>query len=123
MSNSTSRFAKYKSSDLPPLWKPEPGDSRIGRLVSADREYESTDGETGEKTMIPILDLVEVDSGEPWSFMSGAWRWLEELAEKDPADGDVVRISRNRRYRQEPGLHPRDHRERNGEGRRTEGGR
>jgi hypothetical protein len=100
MSNSTnssrrpSRFAKYQS-DLPPLFKPAEGESKVGRLVGI-REQPVKDDNGKEKT-IPVLDLVDVETGEEWSFMSGAWRWVdEELPLKDPADGDVIRITRYR---------------------------
>jgi hypothetical protein len=95
VSNNTSRFAKYKSGDLPSLFKPEEGDSRVGRLVG-DREHTVKDEKTGQEKTIPVLDLVDPESGEEWSFMSGAWRWLDELDLKDPQPGDVVRISRDR---------------------------
>jgi hypothetical protein len=84
-----SRFARYRDdSEFPSLWKPGEGDSRVGRLLG-DREY------SGEKGPVPVLDLVDVGTGEEWSFMSGAWRWIAELAERDPQPGDVVRITRH----------------------------
>jgi hypothetical protein len=97
MSNNTSRFAKYKSDDLPQLFKPQEGDNRVGRLAGI-REHTATNERDGKKVevIIPVLDLVDLESGEEWSFMSGAWPWLDELDVKDPQDGDVIRISRDR---------------------------
>lgn len=90
-----SRFAKYKNGsggDLPPLFRPSEGESRVGLLIG-DREHVGKD-DSGNEKVVPVLDFRDPDSGERWSFMSSAWRWVSELEDVDPQLGDLLRVSR-----------------------------
>jgi hypothetical protein len=83
-----SRFAKYAGGDLPPLFKPEPGQSRTGKLKAVG-EWVSKDGEE-----FPILTLVDEETGEEFAYRASPWRARECLAELDPPDGAVLEIRR-----------------------------
>ena len=88
-----SRFNRFRTdAEFPDLFKPEPGEHKVGRLTG-DRVHHGKDNR-GEVYEVPVLDLVD-RHGVEWSFMSGAWRWLDALSLADPHPGDVVRISRH----------------------------
>ena len=84
-----SRFAKYAGGDLPPLFKPEVGESRVGKLKDVG-EWVSKDGEE-----FPILNLVDEQTGEEFAYRASPWRARECLAELDPPDGAVLKIERH----------------------------
>jgi hypothetical protein len=82
------RFSKYLDGDLPPLFKPEVGEGRTGRLQGVS-EWTSPKGD-----VYPVLTLADVESGEPWAYRAGPWRARQCLEELDPPDGAVLKIER-----------------------------
>jgi hypothetical protein len=72
----------------PPLFKPEVGESRVGKLTGVD-EWTSKDGD-----VFPILNLVDEKTGEEFAYRASPWRARECLAELDPPDGAVLKIER-----------------------------
>ena len=98
-----SRFAKYAGGDLPPLFKPEIGESRVGKLKDVG-EWVSKDGEEFpdlNRSLLryskefPILNLVDEQTGEEFAYRASPWRARECLAELDPPDGAVLKIERH----------------------------
>ena len=87
----SSRFSKYGNGDYAPLFKPEPGESRVGKL-EGDHEF-TAQGDDGEERVLPVLDFVD-EHGEKWSWRASTWRALEELKRVDPQVGKWYRITR-----------------------------
>jgi hypothetical protein len=83
------RFSKYAGGDLPPLFKPEVGESRVGKLKEVD-EWVSKDGDE-----FPILTLVDEETGEEFAYRASPWRARECLAGLEPPDGAVLKIERH----------------------------
>src|SRR5215208_5367824 len=86
MSNSN-EFDRFRKSDLAPLRRLEAGQQFTARKVG----YHLYEPEG--KQPLPVLDFQD-EHGEPFSFMSGSWRYLDALAEASPQDGDWVTIRR-----------------------------
>jgi hypothetical protein len=82
------RFSKYAGGDLPPLFKPEVGESRTGKLESVS-EWVSRDGDE-----FPVLNMVDPRTGEPFAYRASPWRARVCLDELDPPDGAVLKIER-----------------------------